>query len=439
MTPRSRPLTSWDIERQQDRQDLDDDALPMFNPDASAGSIMHATETRTSTNTNVKINNYIMWDVKKGGSSSEKAKAKEKPENSTNSGEAWEWFKTTNIPLRDAALAMGGNLGPLTNAITAKKQMALAAKMVDEPEVRPRTNMSEKEINRWVATCRAEGFLWFRTLSDELLVLLMNRLNASVNPAPFFRMKLAADLPALKEGELYYPVDEFQLHTEEWVTKLNALVVAGWNENTANLKEVFMASIESCKVLHAQAKREVHSDVHRLIAVLQKWLIKQDNEVQIQIAAKTQVKADTSGSAAESKGGSLQKQMEQLQKENKAVRAMFTAMTEAGGGSASKKKSKKAAALVTDTKEEGTKAMYKCCHCGNNWADVGKPVRCRDVECVYIEHKDYKASKSAWPENKAALTWRAYGQPYPPKQQAYFDRKDKLKGGIKKEQWKKKE
>jgi len=102
MTPRSRPLTSWDIERQQDRQDLDDDALPIFNPDASAGSIMHATDTRTSTNTNVKINNYIMWDVKKGGSSSEKAKAKEKPENSTNSGEAWEWFKTTNIPLKFA-------------------------------------------------------------------------------------------------------------------------------------------------------------------------------------------------------------------------------------------------------------------------------------------------------------------------------------------------
>ena len=227
MTPRSRPLTSWDIEKQQDRQEGDDDAFLMYNPDASASSIMNATDMRTSTNTNVKINNYIMWDVKKGGSTAEKAKEKSKPENSTNSGEAWEWFKTTNIPLRDAALAMGGNLGPLTNAITAKKQMALAAKMVDEPEVRPRANMSEKEINRWVATCRAEGFLWFRTLSDELLVLLMNRLNASVNPAPFFRMKLAVDLPALKDGEIYYPVDEFQLHTEEWVTKLNALVVAG--------------------------------------------------------------------------------------------------------------------------------------------------------------------------------------------------------------------
>ena len=242
MTPRSRPLTSWDIEK-QDRQDYGDDVPPKYNPDASAGS-HYATDTRSSTNTNVKINNYITWDVvKKGGSTSEKAKEKSKPENNTNSGEAWEWFKATNIPLRDAALAMGGNLGPLTNAITAKKQMALAAKMVDEPEVRPRKDMSEKEINRWVATCRVEGFKWFATLSDELLVMLMNRLNASVNPAPFFRMKLAADLPALKDGEIYYPVDEFQLHTEEWVTKLNALVVAGWNENSANLKEVFMASI----------------------------------------------------------------------------------------------------------------------------------------------------------------------------------------------------
>ena len=435
MTPRSRPLTSWDIDRQDD-----ENLEPLtYNPDASAGS-MNATDTRASTNTNVKINNYVMWDVKTKGGTSEKAKEKTKPEHSTNSGEAWEWFKATNIPLRDAALAMGGNLGPLTNAITAKKQMALAAKMVDEPEVRPRQDMSEKEINRWVATCRAEGFKWFATLSDELLVMLMNRLNASVNPAPFFRMKLAADLPALKDGEIYYPVDEFQLHTEEWVTKLNALVVAGWNENSANLKEVFMASIESCKTLHAQAKREIHTDVHRLIAVLQKWLIKQDNEVQIQIAAKSQIKTDSTGGTAESKS-SLQKQMEQLQKENKAVRAMFTAMNEAGGESADKrsKKAKGVAALITDTKDDGGKTMYKCCHCGNNWADVGKPVRCRDVECVYIQNKDYKASANKWPENKAALTWRAYGQPYPPKQQAYFDRKDKLKGGIRKEQWKKKE
>jgi hypothetical protein len=94
-----------------------------------------------------------------------------------------------------------------------------------------------------------------------------------------------------------------------------------------------------------------------------------------------------------------------------------------------------------NVKTPSNKATYQCCHCGNEWTDVGKPIRCRDIECVYGEHKDHKTSKNPWPENKPALTWRAYGQVYPPKQQAYFDRKDKLKyGGIKKDNsWKKKE
>ena len=103
-----------------------------------------STGTSGVTNTNVKISNYVMWD--------EATTGKPKPGTETGSGaQAWAWFKRTNIPIRDAAVNMKGGLGLLSAyAITHNMQITLAAGMLNEPEVHPRLNMTEKEINEWV-------------------------------------------------------------------------------------------------------------------------------------------------------------------------------------------------------------------------------------------------------------------------------------------------
>lgn len=174
------------------------------------------------TNTNVKISNYVMWD--------EATTGKPKPGTETGSGaQAWAWFKRTNIPIRDAAVNMKGGLGLLSAyAITHNMQITLAAGMLNEPEVHPRLNMTEKEINEWVKSDME--FKWFKTLPDEVFIKVMNRLYASVNPAPFFRLVIAADIPELKDGDLYYPVEEFQTHCDKWISTLSTLIKGGWQK-----------------------------------------------------------------------------------------------------------------------------------------------------------------------------------------------------------------
>jgi hypothetical protein len=83
-------------------------------------------------------------------------------------------------------------------------------------------------------------FSWFKTLPDAVLIKVLDRLNSSVNPAPFFRLVIASDIPAIKDGELlHYPVAEFVSHADKWINTLSALIKGGWKEGSTNLKQVF--------------------------------------------------------------------------------------------------------------------------------------------------------------------------------------------------------
>ena len=381
--------------------------------DSSAGSLNATSQlldtSASTTSTNVKINPYIMWEE----AGAVTVKGKGKIETGT-SAAAWEWFKKTNIPIRDTAKALKGNLGPLTNAISHTIQLALAGSMLNEPEVHPEPNMTETQINIWVE--KDTTFSWFKLMSDELLIKIMNRLNASVNPEPFFRLIMPLDTPSFKDGDIYYPVTEFQTHCDKWISDMNALVAAGWQPGTSNLKEVFLASIANCSTIHDQAKREVHTDVNRLIAALRKWILIKNNEVASQKAAKAALKQKEGGQAkapADEKEEGLTA---------KRVKALFTQFT---------KEQAKIGPPPTKaaTPEEGKR--WQCQQCGNDWPDDGiRRVRCRDIECAYVEHKDCNKKGKPWPNGLKPLSWRGYGQPYPPKQQAYFDRKDAhLMGG----------
>ena len=127
-----------------EKQDLPAQTLGTSGDTTTQNRTNLSTSTGGVTNTNVKISNYVMWD--------EATTGKPKPGTETGSGaQAWAWFKRTNIPIRDAAVNMKGGLGLLSAyAITHNMQITLAAGMLNEPEVHPRPNMTEKEINEWV-------------------------------------------------------------------------------------------------------------------------------------------------------------------------------------------------------------------------------------------------------------------------------------------------
>jgi hypothetical protein len=355
-----------------------------------------------ASNTNVKINNYVMWEESGAG----------KPRQGTETGSgvmAWAWFKRTNIPIRDAAVNMKGGLGLLAaNAISHNMQITLAASMLNEAEVQPEKNMTEREIDLWVKNDRE--FTWFKTLPDAVLIKVMDRLSASVNPAPFFRLVIAAEIPTMKDGDLYYPVTEFNAHADKWISTLSDLIKGGWQEGSTNLKQVFLASICTCQLVYDQAKREMHEDVLRLIATLKKWIVVQDNEIQSAKAAKASIKN-------KNKTPDTIHPVDTDKNFDRRVRALFTAMQSTTG-----------TPYTADTQRAPqTTQMWQCQSCGNEWRDdPTRPPRCKK-ECVYSEHKDFN-KLTKYPKGSKPLSWKAYGEPYPPKQQAFFDKRDTIKG-----------
>ena len=205
-----------------------------------------------------------MWHDKKPDSTAA-AKQKSASAEYGTGAEQWAWFKKTNIPIRDAAKNMNTSLGSLAaNAITPDMQIALASGMVNEPEVHPKKAMTEGEIDDWIEADQA--FTWFRSLSDEILILVLDRIYGSTTPEPFFRLKLASNLPTVKQGELYYPVKEFTQHCDNWLNMLaqnSQLAKSGWDHTHTDLPEVFLASIESSTLVLNQAKQCQLKNVHR--------------------------------------------------------------------------------------------------------------------------------------------------------------------------------
>jgi hypothetical protein len=79
-----------------------------------------------------------------------------------------------------------------------------------------------------------------------------------------------------------------------------------------------------------------------------------------------------------------------------------------------------------ETKDED-RPTFDCDTCGNKYPEGGKyPPRCKKA-CVYAEHKDANNTGKPFPRGKGPLTWKNYGEAYPPGAQAYFAAQDSRK------------
>ena len=365
------------------------------------GAVIPASDV---SRTNIKILPYVVWNEKKSVLAKQN-----KPSTHVEMGSGavqWVWFKKTNLPLRDAARAMGSSLGPLAaNAISAEMQRALAGSMVNEPEVQPEKDMSSEEIDAWLT--KDHLFTWFAHLKDETLITVLDRIYGVKSHEPFMRLRIANEIQKVKEGEVYYPVSEFTDHADNWLNMLLQLQQNGWVTTNVDLREVFLASIHTCTLVHDEAKSSRLQNVHRLIAELKKWVVRKDNEIQSAKAARISVMGATKPASTKDDEKSSHKE---LTAGERKVLALFTQQLASGG----------------TKKDEDDKPTFDCNICGNKYPEGGKyPARCKKA-CVYGEHKD--ANKTGkYPKGKAPLTWKNYGEPYPPGAQAYFAAQDSRK------------
>ncbi len=84
----------------------------------------------------------------------------------------------------------------------------------------------------------------------------MDRIFEVKSPESFTRLRLAGDIRAMKDGDLYYPVTEFTTdHADTWLNMLLQLQQGGWNSEHLNLSEVFLASIHTCNLVFDEAKK----------------------------------------------------------------------------------------------------------------------------------------------------------------------------------------
>jgi hypothetical protein len=370
--------------------------------------------------TNVKLQMYVVWHAKKPASA-KPTKAANTPAEYGSGAAQWLWFKKTNIPIRDAAKNMKGSLGNLAgNAISAEMQTALASSMVNEKEVHPKPGMTDAELDSWIDN--DPTFTWFRALKDETLIAVLDSIYGVRTPEPFLRLKIEA-IKTVRGGELYYPVDEFTEHADKWLNMLTQLKDGGWDGSHTDLREVFLASIESCSLVHDHAKQSQLKNVHRLIADLKKWVILKDHEIASAKAAKQAVMGTTPAAPSEPvTDGDLRKAL-----------ALFTQQLAQGGAEG-------VGHLVKpEAGEPGAarKPHWKCSTCGHEYPEGTKyPIKCKR-QCIYLDHKDANKTNT-YPKGKAALTWKGYGEAYPPSAQAYFAaqderRKQKRDGTPKKE------
>ena len=220
-------------------------------------------------------------------------------------------------------------------------------------------------------------------------------------------MRIACEITKVKDGEVNYPVTEFTDHADTWLNMLLQLQQNGWDTTNVDLREVFLASIHTCTLVYDEAKSSRLQNVHRLIAELKKWVVRKDNEIQSAKAAKISVMGATKPASTKEDEKSSHKE---LTAGERKVLALFTQQLASGG----------------TKKDEDDKPTFDCNICGNKYPEGGKyPARCKKA-CVYGEHKD--ANKTGkYPKGKTPLTWKNYGEPYPPGAQAYFAAQDSRK------------
>ena len=328
-------------------------------------------------------------------------------------------WKRINLQLRDQSR---GELGPLTNALTAEMRTSVGNILINYEDVRPRRNMTSKEVSEWI---RKDGYNWVSSVTDSVLLKKLDTHFSVLESDPFLSMSFPANIPQMNEDQsVNYMTNAHSAFADEWLHCLGELRAGGWDDSSTDLRQAYIKALAPSPTLYNAASCYKTDSHDLLISYLRSWTQTQSSRQASENHLKQQIKKS-------------------LLAKGEATTSVKTATPASPQGK--KAEVKEAAALRSEVKQLQTQikemkhhasptasGKFFCNGCGYDYDRDHRKIPCEDA-CVFEEHeehnKGYKSGKP-WPQGKRKLFWGSpaeyqakYGKEMPERGKLYLELK----------------
>ena len=271
-------------------------------------------------------------------------------------------------------------------------------------------------LQMMVATLKIKPATRIVAMSDEELINLLDQKFQIAQKTNLLMKKFVVPPrpKSLASYELHIPHEDFHLYATEWLSELNLNQERHKDLDKYNLSDVFIQSLQDCKMLHDHARVLSKLSVEDLIASCSDYLGEQVlNENKTAVARKQLQNPDTTSDSQNPKGAEARVKQENVSKAPFTMKQARAFLTEAAkGGNGGDKK------VSFATLPKGTMAFMKlpsfdahCEGCGKSYkSDSGKtfPYPCHGV-CQYTGHPSMNTryqEGSKWKHPGHCLTWK---------------------------------
>ena len=339
----------------------------------------------------IKVKTYVMWEPLPAGHPMETEHTQK------GFGKmAYQNWKKTNVSLRDQSR---GKMGLLAVGLAAEMRVSVGNVLLQFKEIRPRPNMTEKEVVQW--TKSDPTYTWVKNIRDEILLKALDSHFSVLDPEPFLSMRFPSNIQQMHpDGTVNYMTVAHNAFAEQWLNALSELRLGGWDESMTDLRLAYVKALEPCPTLHNEAacyRTEFHDF---LISHLRAWTQKKaseqaaDKQRRLQLQS-TLLPAQQVTSPAKKPADGQTKEMKDakaLQSKVASLQNEVKQLKEGGGAAAGPAK-----------KPE----KFFCNGCGYEYVRDHRKIPC-EPDCVFEEHADQNVGYKngvAWPDGKRKLFW----------------------------------
>jgi hypothetical protein len=330
-------------------------------------------------------------------------------------------WKRINVQLRDQSR---GELGPLTNALSAEMRTSVGNILLTYDDVRPKRNMTSKEVSDWI---RKEGYSWVTSLTDGVLLKKLDTHFSVLESDPFLSMSFPANIPQMNEDQsVNYMTNAHSAFADEWLYALGELRAGGWDDSSTDLRQAYIKALAPSPTLFNAASCYKTDSHDLLISYLRSWTQQQSSRQASENHLRQQIKKSLLKAEAPAAGAKpTTPASPQSKKETKDAAALRSEVR----------------ALQTQIKEmqhaapTAKNSMIFFCHgCGYEYVRDSRKIPCEEA-CVFEEHADHNTGYKSgvkWPQDKRKLFWgspeeyqRKYGKEMPEKGKLYLQMRAK--------------
>jgi hypothetical protein len=400
-------------------------------------SILNSGSDRNKTTVGVNVKDYYVWEAEPPGWRAKPEGPKYHPDKGYSKAAYHNWRRKV-VTQRDQVRAAGSSMGPLTRAIGMDIRSRVGAQFLKEPAIdqfKPRSNMTGKEIDAWVAS--DPEFKWFEKIPDEILLEILDRRFGVKTADHFLAKQFYTNLPMTDEhGDINYHSALFNQWATEWQNELMELQKAHVDFEAIDLKQVLLNALTPHPIVHKKAVSVAEDSYVVLLATLCDWVIREEERAEDAREQKNSLLKLGRGNTHDSYNAHDSYPPHPQNKNPPSPRAGGGAPTAQHGSKAN------ATALLTQLAShlgvsspatggqaaprhdprplpghlkalgEGNNQKLFCRGCNNAW-DRSIAVPCYKL-CKYAEHPDYnKDCREREGVKKEALTWKRFRDRFP--------------------------